>query len=137
MSFVLDTNVVSALRRPALHPHVASWAASVPLGELFITAFTVAEIERGVRKAEAHDRAQGDTLRHWFEAGVLPGFAGRVLPFGLEAARILAGWPVPAAAPMDDALIAAVAVAHGKTVVTRNVGHFEPLGIVLLNPWGA
>jgi predicted nucleic acid-binding protein len=136
VTYLLDTNVVSALRRPQLHPAVAEWAAGIALGEMYISAFTVAEVERGVRLAEARDRAQGALLRRWFEGGVLPGFAGRVLPFDLDAARILASWPVPEAAPVDDAQIAAVAVAHRKTVVTRNLKHFEPLGVPLLDPWG-
>ena len=136
MTYLLDTNVVSALRRPALHPEVAAWAAAVQLEELFISAFTVAEIERGVRRAESRDHAQGQLLRDWFERGVLPGFAGRVLPLDLAAARILAAFPAPEKAPVDDAQIAAVAASHGKTVVTRNAKRFEPLGVPLLNPWG-
>lgn len=137
MTYLLDTNVVSALRRPTLNPAVADWAASVPVGEMFVAAFTIAEIERGIRSAEDRDPAQGAVLRRWFDHGVLPGFAGRVLAFDLAAARILAGWPVPEAAPADDAQIAAVAAARGKTVVTRNVAHFEALGVPLLDPWRA
>ncbi|GAA4173154.1 type II toxin-antitoxin system VapC family toxin [Gryllotalpicola koreensis] len=135
MGYLLDTNVVSALRRPGLNPRAAEWASGIPLGELFISAFTVAEIERGVRRAESSDPAQGEMLRHWFEQGVVPGFAGRVLPFDFAAARVLAGWPVPEGAPMDDALIAAVAAANDLTMATRNLKHVEPLGVPLVNPW--
>lgn len=69
------------------------------------------------------------------EPGVLPAFSGRVLPFDLPAARILATYRVPEHAPFDDALIAAIAQAADMTVATRNIRHFEPLGLPCLNPW--
>lgn len=82
------------------------------------------------------DHAQGEVLRRWFEQQVLPAFAERVLPFDLAAARMLATYRVPEYAPLDDALIAAVAQGAGMTVVTRNTRHFEPLGVACLDPWG-
>lgn len=108
---------------------------SVPLGDQFVSAFTVAEIERGVVAKERTDASQGAVLRRWFEDNMLPAFAERVLPFDLPAARILAGYRVPEHAPFDDALIAAVAETAGMTVVTRNVRHFEPLGVTVRDPW--
>ena len=135
MTYVLDTNVVSALRVPGRHPAVAAWADSVDVSEQFITATTLAEIERGVIARERTDSSQGEHLRRWFDDKVLPVFARRTLPFDLTAARILAAYRVPEHAPYDDALIAAVAQASGKTVVTRNTRHFEPLGIRCLDPW--
>ena len=136
MSYVLDTNVVSALRVPGRHPSVVAWASSVPVTQQFVTASTIAEIERGVVARERADPAQGVMLRRWFERRVLPAFAGRVLPFDLSAARVLATYRVPEHAPLDDALIAAVAESRSLTVVTRNTKHFEPLGVSCLNPWG-
>lgn len=135
MRYVLDTNVVSALRIRGRNPQVEVWAASVPVTDQFVTATTMAEIERGVVAKERSDAPQGKILRRWFEDRVLPAFADRVLPFGLPAARILATYRVPEHAPFDDALIAAVAQAAQMTVVTRNTRHFEPLGVVCLNPW--
>ncbi len=135
MRYVLDTNVVSALRVRGRHPVVEEWAASVPVVGQFVTALTIAEIERGVVAKERSDPPQGAVLRRWFDERVLPAFADRVLPFDLPAARILATYPVPDQAPLDDALIAAVAEATEMTVVTRNVRHFEPLGVRCLNPW--
>lgn len=135
MQYVLDTNVVSALRIRGRNPAVEAWASSVAVSDQFITATTVAEIERGVAARERSDPAQAVVLRRWFEERVLPAFAGRVLPFDLPAARLLATYRVPEHAPLDDALIAAVAQAAGMTVVTRNVRHFRPLGIAVLNPW--
>ena len=133
--YVLDTNVISALRRPDREPLVADWARTVPLVDQYMTALTVAEIERGVVRKERTDPAQGTILRRWLAERVLPGFAGRVLPFDLPAARILARYPVPEHAPYDDAQIAAVAEAHGMTVVTRNLRHFTPLGVRVFSPW--
>lgn len=135
MRFVLDTNVVSALRVRGRHPAVERWAASVPVADQFVTALTIAEIERGVVAKERSDAPQGTVLRRWFEQRVLPAFADRVLAFDLPAARILATYPVPEQAPLDDALIAAVAEAAKMAVVTRNVKQFEPLGVRCLNPW--
>lgn len=135
MRYLLDTNVVSALRVRGRNVAVEAWATSVPLGDQFISAFTVAEIERGVVAKERTDESQGAVLRRWFTDNVLPAFADRVLPFDLAAARILASYRVPEHAPFDDALIAAVAESARMTVVTRNVRHFEPLGVPVLDPW--
>ena len=135
MRYLLDTNVVSALRVRGRNQRVEAWATSVPVGDQFVSAFTIAEIERGVIAKERADDEQGAVLRRWFEENVLPAFADRVLPFDLTAARILAAYRVPEHAPFDDALIAAVAEAAGMTVVTRNIKHFEPLGLACLNPW--
>lgn len=78
---------------------------------------------------------QGEVLRRWFEDRVMPTFAGRVLPFDLPAARILATYRVPEHAPLDDAITGAVAQAAAMTVVTRNTRHFAPLGVACRNPW--
>lgn len=137
MKYVLDTNVVSALRVRGRNRVVEAWAASVPIAHQFVTATTVAEIERGVVAKERSDPAQGDTLRRWFDDHVLPAFAGRVLPFDLAAARILATYRIPEHAPFDDALIAAIAQAGQMAIATRNTKHFEPLGVRCLNPWDA
>jgi predicted nucleic acid-binding protein len=135
VTYLLDTNVVSALRVLGRHPAVEAWARAVPATDLFTTALTIAEIERGIVKAERSDPDQGVVLRRWFDGHVLPAFAGRVLGFDLAAARALARFAVPERAPLDDALIAAVATAHRMTVVTRNTRHFAPLGVPTLDPW--
>ena len=135
MKYVLDTNVVSALRVRGRSRSVEAWAVSVPVADQFVTATTIAEIERGVVAKERSDPEQGGVLRRWFEERVLPAFADRVLPFDLPAARVLATYRVPEHAPFDDALIAAVAQAAEMTVATRNTKHFEPLGVRCFNPW--
>ena len=135
MRYLLDTNVVSALRVRGREPQVQAWAASIPVADQFVTALTIAEIERGVVARERTDPAQGAVLRRWLEEHVLPAFFGRVLPFDLPAARILATYPVPDQAPLDDALIAAIAQSTGMTIATRYTKHFEPLGVSIVNPW--
>lgn len=135
MRFLLDTNVVSALRVRGRNPSVEAWTASVPVADQYLAATTIAELERGVVAKERSDSAQGEILRRWFDDRVLPAFADRVLPFDLSAARMLAIYRVPEHAPLDDALIAAIAEAEGMTVATRNIRHFEPLGVPCLNPW--
>lgn len=135
MRYLLDANVVSALRVRGREPQVQAWAAPIPVADQFVTALTIAEIERGVVAKERTDPAQGAVLRQWLEEHVLPAFSGRVLPFDLPAARILATYPVPDQAPLDDALIAAIAQSNGMTIATRNTRHFEPLGVSLVNPW--
>ena len=99
-------------------PPIQAWAASIPVADQFVTGLTIAEIERGVVARERTDPAQGAVLRRWLEEHVLPAFAGRVLPFDLPAARILATYPVPDQAPLDDALIAAIAQNTGMTIAT-------------------
>lgn len=135
MKYLLDTNVVSALRVRGRNPPVEAWAASIPLVDQFITATAIAEIERGVIAKERSDTSQGKILRRWFDEHVLPTFADRVLPFDLPAAQVLAAYRVPEHAPFDDALIAAIALSAEMTVVTRNIKHFEPLGVACLDPW--
>ena len=135
MRYLLDTNVVSALRVRGREPQVQAWAAPIPVADQFVTALTIAEIERGVVAKARTDPAQGAVLRRWLEEHVLPAFANRVLPFDLPAARILATSPVPEQAPLDDALIAAIAQSTGMTIATRNTRHFEPLGVSIVNPW--
>mgnify|MGYP002397697945 FL=1 len=108
----------------------------MPVVDQFVAALSIAELERGVVAKERTDPAQGKVLRRWFEDRVLPAFADRVLAFDLPAARILAGYPVPEHAPLDDALIAAVAESNGMVVVTRNIRHFELFGVRSINPWG-
>lgn len=136
MAYVLDTHVVSALRVRGRHPTVENWAVSIPVADQFVTAMTIAEIERGVVAKERSDRVQGGgVLRRWFEERVLTAFADRVLSFDVAAARVLAGYRVPEHAPFDDALVAAIAQAHEMTVATRNTRHFEPLGVPCVDPW--
>ena len=137
--FLLDTNVVSELRKIRLgkaNRHVAKWADSVDAADLFLSAITIQELEMGVLLAERRDPSQGAIFRAWLNGHVLPAFSGRVLPVDIAVAQRSARLHVPDPRPVRDALIAATALVHGMTVVTRNVADFEPTGVLILNPWG-
>jgi predicted nucleic acid-binding protein len=135
---LLDTNVVSELRKlrsGCADPQVSQWAASVPLGGFFISAITLLEVEQGVLLVARRDPAQGALLRAWMNEQVIPGFAGRVLAVDDVVALRCAALHVPDPRPERDALIAATALVHGMTVVTRNVADFLPMGVPLFDPW--
>lgn len=136
--FVLDTNVVSELRKIRVgraDPHVAKWADSVDAVDLYLSAITVQELEVGVLLAERRDPAQGAIFRTWLDSHVLPAFAGRILPVDMAVAQRSAKLHVPDPRPIRDALIAGTALVHGMTVVTRNAADFAPTGVPLFNPW--
>ncbi|QDL35938.1 type II toxin-antitoxin system VapC family toxin [Rhodoferax sediminis] len=136
--FVLDTNVVSELRKirsGRADANVAKWADSVESVDLYLSVITVQELEIGVLLAERRDPAQGAVFRAWLDSHVLPAFAGRILPVDTAVAQRSAKLHVPDPRPVRDCLIAATALVHGMTVVTRNVADFEPCGVLLLNPW--
>lgn len=134
--FLLDTNVLSELRRPdRAHPALARWAGRTAAPDLFISAITVFEIELGARLVARRDTAQGLALRAWIDEVVLPAFAGRILPVDTAVAQCAAGLHVPDPRPERDALIAATALVHRLRVVTRNVADFEPMAVNVLNPW--
>ena len=140
MMFVLDTNVVSELRKVRLgkaDANVATWTESVDAADLFVSAITILELELGVLSIERKDAAQGAMLRAWLEQHVLPEFSGRTLPVDTAVAQRCARLHVPDKRSERDALIAATALVHGMTVVTRNVADFEPTGVKILNPWEA
>ncbi|MGP9722744.1 type II toxin-antitoxin system VapC family toxin [Corynebacterium sp. AOP40-9SA-29] len=135
MSHLLDTNVLSELRKPRGELRVREWVDAQPLNGLFISAITVLEIETGILRVARKDESQASALRHWFEGRVLTGFEGRILPVDLGVVRHVARLHVPDRAPQHDALIAGTALAHDLTVVTRNTRDFANTGVELLNPW--
>src|SRR5690625_1788391 len=102
MKFILDTNVISALRVPNRNPNVARWAEKRAIASQFVTALTIAEIERGVAAVERADVRQGEVLRRWFSHRVLPAFHGRVVPFDFAAPRVLVTLRVPEQAEKDE-----------------------------------
>ena len=137
--FLLDTNVVSEIRKAAAgkaDPQVLQWAGTVSAFQLFISVVTVQELEIGILLIERRDAAQGAILRAWFDDQVVPGFADRILSVDTAVSRRSARLHVPDPRPFRDGLIAATALVHGMTVVTRNTRDFEPMGVELINPWG-
>ena len=136
--WILDTNVVSELRKVRLgraDARVALWADSVESVDLYLSAITVQELEIGVLLVERRDPTQGAVFRSWLNTQVLPAFADRILPVDTAVAQCSAKLHVPNPRPVRDCLIAATALVHGMTIVTRNVADFEPCGVRLLNPW--
>jgi len=134
--YLLDTNVLSELRRPErADANVAGWATRTPAATFWISVISILEIEMGVLWVERRDPAQGVQLRKWFEGQVLRSFESRILPVDVAVARRAAALHVPDPRADRDALIAATALVHGLTVVTRNIGDFEATAVPLINPW--
>ena len=140
MMLILDTNVVSELRKVRLgkaDANVAAWSEGVDAASLFVSAITIMELEFGVMSIERKDATQGVLLRTWLEQHVLPEFSGRTLAVDTAVAQRCARLHVPDKRGERDALIAATALVHGMTVVTRNVADFKPMGVPVINPWQA
>jgi len=134
--YVLDTNVVSELRKAGrADANVVAWATAVAPGTLYISAITVLELELGILSLERRDKTQGAILRVWMQRHVLPAFEGRILPVDTAVALQCAHLHVRDRRAERDALIAATAIVHGMTVVTRNVGDFQGTGATLVDPW--
>jgi toxin FitB len=134
--FLFDTNVISELRRPdKADRNVSAWANSLPAAAVFISAVSILEIERGALMIARKDAAQGALLRAWIDQQILARFEGRILPVDTAVAQRCARFHIPDPRSERDALIAATALVHGLTLVTRNVGDFQPTGVALVNPW--
>jgi toxin FitB len=136
--YVLDTCVVSELRKVRsgrADPGVAAFEKTVDASALCLSAVTILELELGILALERKDAAQGSVLRAWLEKNVLPEFSSRTLPVDVAVARRCARLHVPDRRSERDALIAATALVHGMSVVTRNVADFEPTGVAIINPW--
>ena len=137
--FILDTNVVSELRKAAAgraNNGVTDWANSVPATLMFMSVITLHELEHGVLLAERSDPTKGAILRTWLDNSVSPAFADRLLPVNADIARQSAALHVPNPAPFRDALIAATALHHNMTVITRNTSDFNRFThLTVTNPW--
>jgi hypothetical protein len=109
----------------------------VDAADLFLSVVAVQELDIGVLLAECRDPVQGAMLRAWLGGHVLPAFAGRILVVDAAIAQRSARLHGPDPRPLRDGLIAATALVHGMTVVTRNVTDFAPTGVPTLDPWAA
>jgi predicted nucleic acid-binding protein len=138
--YLLDTNVVSELRKGTTrkaHRNFSAWAKSVSAPTLFLSTISILELEIGILLMERRDCSQGAILRTWIQDYVLPTFDGRILSVDTPVAQRCAALHVPTPCSERDAMIAATAIVHGMTVVTRNVSDFEPTGVAVINPWQA
>ena len=136
--FLLDTNVVSELRKLGdgkADAHVVAWVSGRDAASFYISALTLMELEIGILRIERRDARQGERLRTWMDGHVLPEFAERTLPVDSAVALKCARLHVPDPRSERDALIAATAIVHGMTVVTRNVADFKTTGAAVVDPW--
>ena len=139
MSFLLDTCVISEVVKPSPNPAVLAWLAAQEEASLFISVLTLGELRRGVERLPASRKREA--LTAWLESELSARFSGRILSID-EA--VAAQWGVMQARaeragarlPAIDSLIAATAMAHHLTVVSRNIQDMEASGVSLLNPWG-
>ena len=135
---LLDTNVISETRRKTPDAQVQRWFEQQRSANLFLSSFTISEIVFG---GESHQQTHvRQEITDWLEGTILPNFAGRILSFDLEAALIYGRWAGRAriqgtTLSRTDAQIAAIALAHGMVIATRNTEDFKRLPIRLVNPW--
>ena len=134
--YLVDTVVISELRNPRRHRGVAEWVERQRTIDLFTSVLVIGEIERGIERQRGHDSAFAASLAAWLDR-VLALYEGRILPFDLGAARRWGELSAALGHSGADLMIAATALEHGLTVVTRNVSHFEPTGARIFNPFAS
>jgi predicted nucleic acid-binding protein len=136
MIYLLDSNVLSELRRPKqMSRNVRDWFAGIDVNDAGTSAIVIMELEYGAARAAYRKQPHAPMLRDWIDNYVLPRLEGRILPVDTAVAARCAQLQVPKTRPYGDALIAATALVNNLTVVTRNVRHFEGMDVKLLNPW--
>jgi toxin FitB len=132
--YILDTNVISSVRRPGRTPRVAVWLKNRAEADLYLSVVTLGEIERGIRRQENRDPGFAADLRAWLDRTVSV-FADRILPFSAEDARIWGRLSADLGHPGADLMIAAQALARDAAVVTGNSTDFAPTGVRLVDPF--
>lgn len=138
--YLLDTNVVSEIRKiqqGKADAHLSAWVTQTPANQMYISAITLLELEKGIMRIKRKDKPQGAMLRIWLEQQVKPAFKGRILPFDEHTAPICATMHIPDPKPITDSLIASIVKQHNLTVVTRNVKDFAETGAKVFNPFQA
>lgn len=137
MSFLLDTNIISELRKPAKRrdDRFNAWAGTLSPSETYLSVITLLELRAGIENKRRHDPRQAAILDSWLDHSVLPAYTGRMLDVDQSVADSAARLHVPNRRPAHDALIAATAQVYGLTLVTRNESDFAPMGGSLINPW--
>lgn len=131
---LLDTDVLSGLRKRDRSPALISWLGAQPETALFISVVTIGEIERGIHLQRPRNPDFADTLAVWLDR-LLAVYGDRVLPFDLTAGRLWGALSAQLGHDGADLQIAATALAHGLTVATGNVRHFQRAGVPVVNPF--
>jgi toxin FitB len=134
VGFLLDTNVLSEVRRKRPDPNVQAWLAAVPEAELYVSVLVVGEIRQGIERLRRRDRSQALVFETWLSA-LVRGYADRIIPVTAEVAEEWGRMNVPDPLPVIDGLMAATAKLRGWTFVTRNVADLAGCGARLLNPF--
>lgn len=131
--YLLDTNVVSELRRPRPHGGVIAWLSNADPEELFLSAVTIGELQAGVERARQHDPPRAEVIEGWIDSLIE---SYRILAMDAPTFRIWARLMIGQSHDLiGDAMIAATALTHGLTVVTRNIRDFERLGLTPIDPF--
>ena len=134
MSYLVDTNVVSELRKKRCNPGVASWIAGVAAEEIFLSVLTLGELRKGIELIRRRDPQAAESLETWL-AELSATYSARILDVDLEMAEEWGRMNVPDRLPVIDSLLAATAKVYGLTLVTRNVKDVERSGVDLMNPF--
>jgi predicted nucleic acid-binding protein len=136
VTFLLDTNVVSEIRKRSPDPNVAAWIAAVPASELFLSVLVVGELRAGVQRLARRDPAQAGMIDDWLQR-LVTAYGDRIVPVTVDIAEVWGRLNVPDPLPVVDGLLAATALAHGWTLVTRNTADVASTGVAVLNPFAA
>ncbi len=135
MSYLLDTNVISEIRKgPRCDPGVATWFAGISREEVYLSALTIGEIRKGIENIRRRDRRTAEALEAWL-AELLATFSDRIVPIDESIAERWGRFNVPDPLPVIDGLLAATASVQGLVLVTRNIKHVESTGVDCLNPF--
>jgi predicted nucleic acid-binding protein len=134
LSFLLDTNMVSEIRKQSPDVGVANWFASVPADELFLSVLVVGEIRQGIERLARRDATQAEIFERWLSQ-LVDSYGDRLVPITERIAQAWGRLNVPDPVPVVDGLMAATALVHDWTLVTRNVSDIRSTGVRLLNPF--
>lgn len=134
MSFLVDTNVISEIRRTSPAPSVRDWFDDTPSTEIHLSVLVVGEIRKGIELLRPREQERATALQGWLD-GLVQGFGDRILPVGAEVAASWGALTARRPLPVVDGLLLATAEVHGLTLVTREARTFADLGVRVLDPW--
>lgn len=136
MAFLLDTNVISAARRADRQERgFQTFMRSFEVEQAFLSSVSIMEIRFGIQREQTRDPEFAAELMRWLDKVVLAEFDGRILAFDVAVATRAGELRTADRRPSADAMIAATALVHELDVVTRNIAHFETLGVACIDPW--